>query len=43
MLSIDCRLENIKISENADPKDIIKTMSNLLKGIKLKIVGRVCY
>lgn len=43
MLSMDCQLENIKISEYADTKDVIKAMSNLLRGKTLKIVGIVRY
>lgn len=41
MLSINCHLANVQMSENADSENVMEIMSELLFGKHLKIVGVV--
>ncbi|XP_029343661.1 uncharacterized protein LOC100158953 [Acyrthosiphon pisum] len=39
MFTIDCRLENVRPSDDADAKDVVDKLSKTLRGVSLKIIG----
>ncbi|KAE9534553.1 hypothetical protein AGLY_008643 [Aphis glycines] len=41
MFTIDCRLENVRLGDDADAKEVVNKLSKTLRGINLKIVGIV--